>query len=206
MIARLRETAAHHEALEELCGRYWKPVYAYTTAAWAKRFEDARDLTQAFFLWLLEGEALRRYSPERGGFRPYLKTLLRRFVGHQETALRRLKRGGGVAPISIDAAQVTATSREGTPEEIFDRTWVTEVVHQAVDRVRDRLQAEQRGQMFDVYAAYELDDAPQRPTHAAIAERFGLTKTQVNNHLHTVRERIRREIRAELRHLTFRVI
>jgi len=80
--------------LELLCRRYWKPVYAYVRIAWSKGNEDAKDLTQAFFLWLMEGETLARYDAEKGGFRAYLKTLLKRFVGHEERALQRLKRGG----------------------------------------------------------------------------------------------------------------
>src|SRR5262245_49166512 len=59
-----------------LAGRYWKPVYRFIRSAWAKGNEDAKDLTQAFFVWLIEGDALRRYRPGRGSFRSYLKALL----------------------------------------------------------------------------------------------------------------------------------
>ena len=67
-------------SLETLSRRYWKPVYSFIRVGWAKSNEDAKDLAQEFFLWLLEGEALKRYDVARGGFRSFLKALLRRFV------------------------------------------------------------------------------------------------------------------------------
>src|SRR5258708_32972394 len=89
-------------AFEAICASYWKPIYSYARIAWAKGNEEAKDLTQAFLLWLLEGEALDRFESERGSFRRYLKVLLRSFVGHQAAALGRLKRGGGAVIPSPD--------------------------------------------------------------------------------------------------------
>src|SRR5262245_3027935 len=77
----------YREALEGLCARYWKPVYAFIRAGWAKTNDDAKDLTQAFFLWISESEILVRFESERGGFRPYLKALLRNFMSNKERAL-----------------------------------------------------------------------------------------------------------------------
>ena len=51
------------EGLGRVCSKYWKPVYAYVRAAWAKSNEDAKDLTQAFFLWLLEERVLEQFDP-----------------------------------------------------------------------------------------------------------------------------------------------
>src|SRR5436853_7711854 len=84
------------QALEELCARYWKPVYYFIRTRWAKSNEDAKDLTQAFFLFLLEGNALREYAPARASFRTFLKLLLKRFLQDEEKASQRKKRGGGI--------------------------------------------------------------------------------------------------------------
>lgn len=193
LVSRLRETAAHRQALEALCTRYWKPVYTYVRLAWRKSDADARDLTQAFFLWLLDGEPLKRYEPERGGLRPYLKVLLRRFVSHQEVAMQRLKRGGGALHLSIeDVGEPPA----GEPEEAFDRAWIAELVRQAVDRVRARTDAT----AFAVYEAYDLGES--RPTYAELAERHAIPLNEVKNHLFRVREHVRGEIRADLAQMT----
>ena len=186
----------YRQALEELCRRYWKPVYSYIRLSWAQSNDDAKDLTQAFFAWILEGEPLQSYRPERGGFRPFLKTLLSRFVGHQQEAAARLKRGGGTTLIRLDDAPNLDAARTTPPADAFDRQWLTELMKGAVDRVRARL----RPDLFRVFEAHDLCDEP--PTYAELAARFDLRESQVRDTLGTVRRDVRREIRRELERLT----
>ena len=51
--ARASDAGDRRAGLEELCRRYWKPIYRYVRIAFAKSNEDAKDLTQAFLLWLM---------------------------------------------------------------------------------------------------------------------------------------------------------
>ena len=108
MVSRIRGSneTQQREGLEELSRRYWKPIYRYVRIAWAKSNEDAKDLTQAFLLWLMEGEPLRKYEKDRGKLRTYLKVLLKGFVRDRQKALQRLKRGGNVKIIDLDWAHV----------------------------------------------------------------------------------------------------
>src|SRR5688572_11709354 len=95
------EAARYTAAFDVFCRNYWKPVYAYIRTAWAKGNEEAKDLTQAFFLWLAESDALRKFEPARGSLRRYLRVLLKSFVGHQDAALARLKRGVASKHLSL---------------------------------------------------------------------------------------------------------
>jgi len=177
-------------------------VYLYVRAGWRKPSEDAKDLTQAFFLWLLDGEPLKSYAPERGGFRTYLKVLLRRFVGHEDAALGRLKRGGGVLhlPITDDAA--VADVKASNPEELFDRAWIAALVDGAVDRVRARCDRDGRSVAFRVYEGYDLVPGGESPTYSQLGERLGIPVNEVKNHLFAVREEVRAEVRADLAQAT----
>lgn len=56
-------------ALGELCQAYWRPVYAYVRRR-GHGPDDAADLTQAFFLHLLEHQAFARADAARGRFAP----------------------------------------------------------------------------------------------------------------------------------------
>ena len=195
-------TAEHRAAMETLCRRYWKPIYHYVRMAWSRSNEDAKDLTQAFLLWLVEGDALARFAPEKGRFRGYLKVLLTRFVKDQTDALHALKRGGGVRVIPLDELQAegdaVADPRATDPEKAFDRAWALTLAKRAVDTVRERFKAQGRDAMFRVYEAYDLQPAGEKPTYGAVAERLGLKESDVRNHLFAVRQEVLAEIRREL--------
>ena len=197
------DTSARGKALDSLCERYWKPVYHYVRRAWSKSSEDAKDLTQAFFLRLMEGDALKRYEPGRGGFRTYLKVLLRGFSADQHDALKALKRGGGVKKLALDhedfpIKEMVADPRGVDPEEAFDREWRREILGRAVDRAREWFSSVGRERQFRAFEEYELGEGAEQPTYAEVAKRLGSSESDVRNHLFSARERMRLEIRAEL--------
>jgi RNA polymerase sigma-70 factor (ECF subfamily) len=182
--------------LEELSRRYWKPVYHCLRAGWGKSNEDAKDLTQAFFLWLVEEGGLRRYEPGRASFRTFLKALLRHFVQHADEASARLKRGGKARVVELNPALPDPLARD--PERAFEEAWRDETLRRAHDRVRDRLLEGEGALKYRVFEAYDLAPAGDRPTYQAVAGRFGLKETDVHNYLFAVREEIRSEVRAQL--------
>ncbi|HLF92825.1 MAG TPA: sigma-70 family RNA polymerase sigma factor [Planctomycetota bacterium] len=186
--------------LEELCRRYWKPVYHYLRVGWARSNEDAKDLTQAFFLWLVEEELVKRYEPGRAAFRTYLKSLLKHFVQDHDKAAHRLKRGGGLRMLGLDEA--VPDSKSTDPEQAFDQAWLAELMGRAVDRVRERFRSSGREAQVRVFEEYNLSPSGDRPTYAALAEKLGLKEGDVKNHLFAVREEIRKEIRDELSRMT----
>jgi len=194
-------TADYTRSLETLCSRYWKPVYSYIRIAWAKSNEDAKDVTQAFFAWLLEEDALWKYDPARGGFRAYLKVLLRRFVGHAERDLHRLKRGGGARVFSLDGEAPRLPELQSgnvDPEKVFERVWLEELVQQSIGRVRERFVASGKETRFRAYESFALASDAERPSYAEIAARHGMTVGEVEKALFVVREEIRQELRAAL--------
>jgi RNA polymerase sigma factor (sigma-70 family) len=201
-------TGVRREGLAELFLLYWKPIYYYIRASWHKSNEDAKDLTQAFFLWLLENtENLQQYDPEQGGFRTYLKTVLKHFVYNQEKALRCLKRRGAAARLNLDEDQTldqlaVAEPAESDPEKAFDRAWVNSLIARAFRRVRDRLAAAGEETRFRVFEEYELSGSGEPPTYLAVAQKLGLKESDVRNYLFAVRGEIRAEIRADLARMT----
>lgn len=193
--------------LELLCSRYWKPVYAYVRIAWSKGNEDAKDLTQAFFLWLMEGETLQRYDAARGGFRAYLKVLLKRFVGHEERALKRLKRGGDLRIFSIEGEtpglrDLPSGPEAADPDKAFEKVWLDQILRGAVDRVRERWAAGGKEQRFKVYEAFTTPPKAERPSYKDLAATFALKQSDVENYLFAIREAIRAEVRTALLQVT----
>ncbi|HZE97527.1 MAG TPA: sigma-70 family RNA polymerase sigma factor [Planctomycetota bacterium] len=198
--ARLRDpdSVARMEVMETLATRYWKPVYHFLRMSYSKSNEDAKDLTQAFFAWLMERDLLLRYDSERSSFRTFLKGILRNFAGNEHQALQRLKRGGGPKAVPVDLAQVGLAAPAVDPDQAFDRSWLKELLDRAIDRVRARYQANRRAVPFLVFQQYDLAPEGETPTYAMLAGRCGIKESDVRNYLHEVREAIRSEMKVEV--------
>ena len=169
---------------DAFCRAYWKPVYHYFRVAWRKSNEDAKDLAQAFFLWLSDPGVLAKYDSGRAAFRTFLKSLLRHFALHHDEAMGRLKRGGGRTAVPIDGLEVP-------DERTFERDWRRATIEDAVDEVRSRV-APLKVQVFEAYYL-----GGEKPTYDALAARFGLKAHDVQHYLAEVRSEIRTHLAHE---------
>lgn len=206
LAARDRNPEVRREALDTLIAIYWKPAYKYLRMQHRSEGEEARDLTQSFFLQALEKGTFDRYDPVRSRFRTFLRLCLDGYVVNARKAERRLKRGGGVPPLSLDfegAEQELARSPAATgltPEEYFRREWVRELFARAVERLREDCAG--RPNRFAVFERYDLEEPSQRPSYCRLGEELGLTDVQVTNELAAARRALRRLVLEELRDLT----
>ncbi len=125
----LRVNAGSEKDLEELCKRYWYPLYAYVRR-YGKSPEDAEDLTQGFFSKLLEKEWLQHASEEKAKLRTFLLTRLQRFTSDEWKKATAAKRGGGEIPLSIDREEAEGRytaepADDATPETLFHQAWAS---------------------------------------------------------------------------------
>jgi RNA polymerase sigma-70 factor (ECF subfamily) len=116
--------AQAQEALAKLCQTYWYAVYAYVRSR-GQSPEDAQDLTQEFFVRLLEKKSLARITRHKGRSRSLLLTMLDHFLVDEWKRAKALKRGA-LKVISLDATLAETRYRlepveTATPESIFER-------------------------------------------------------------------------------------
>jgi len=187
---------AKRAVLETLARRYWKPVYHFVRLSFAKTNEDSKDLTQAFFAWLLERDLMARFDPSRSSFRTFLKGVLRNFAGNEWQAERRLKRGGGASPVPIDTADAAAHGEE--PDDAFDRLWLRGVLDGAIRRVRARYEKRMRLVPYLVFEKLHFGTEDPPPSYDALASQFGIKESDVRNYLFEVRKAVREEVTADL--------
>lgn len=187
-------------ALEILANLYWRPVHAYVRRALARSPDDARDLTQDFFVWVQESGFLSKADPARGRFRAFVKSALQNFVTDAERRAGARKRGGGVRFVPIDAdgdgsAFEIEDTQQLAPEAALDRAWRGEIVRAAIERTR--VEFEHRGQpvVFAVFRDYYLDPS-EGVDYRALAQRFAITTVDVSNHLMRAKGVYRSELRA----------
>lgn len=175
------------ESWDALVGLYWRPVYRAVRFRWNKPVDEAKDLTQAFFAELFDG-ALQDYRPERGRFRTFLRAALDNFLRNERRDAGRLKRGGRAVPVELaDDAVVTPA------DDLFEREWRRTLFERALAE----LAGSERAVVVDCFKRAYLD--PARPTYREVAQALGLPETEVTNHLHAARKRMRAIVRRLVR-------
>jgi RNA polymerase sigma-70 factor (ECF subfamily) len=101
------------------------PLYAYVRRC-GRGAEEARDLTQGFFVHLLENSLFAQAERDRGRLRTFLLSAIQRYLCDEWRKDQRQKRGGGAPLLSIDEALAEERyAREPadpvTPDLIYER-------------------------------------------------------------------------------------
>jgi DNA-directed RNA polymerase specialized sigma24 family protein len=152
------------DALEELCRIYWRPVFVFVCRR-GYSIQDAQDLTQDFFVKILEPAWLQHAGVNRGRFRSLLLTSLQNFL--VKAAEKTHTRGGGVEFVSWDdwmaeapsQLSISAHALDSLPaERLFDFRWATTVVEQALRRLREECEGKDRLRLFYALSRHLLEE------------------------------------------------
>src|SRR5258708_19202230 len=116
-------SSLHEQSLSEFCSRYWSPLYHF---ARYKGFsdEDAQDLTQSFFLHLLDKVSLKHADPSRGRFRSFLLASFQNHISamrHRAGAAKRGRRksDGGARCSGSERTRPPPTERQCNRRSLF---------------------------------------------------------------------------------------
>jgi RNA polymerase sigma factor (sigma-70 family) len=208
-LLRLRGSAAAKTevdpGLAQLCQTYWRPIFTFIyrrgyTAA------DAQDLTQDFFLMIMEGNFLQTADPKRGRFRSLLLRSLKNFLIDASVKRRRHKRGGQMqfvswdkwmadapAQLSLSAAAVAGTP----PEALFDAGWAAAIAEEALHRLRLECESKGRRRVYVVLQPY-LTSERSEISYEDLSRALGVPEMSVKSLLHHFRLRYRALLRAEI--------
>jgi RNA polymerase sigma-70 factor (ECF subfamily) len=183
---------ARREALEELLGRYWRPLYLFGRRKGVAP-DDAQDAVQGFIAHLLERDFLAHLDPRRGRFRSYLRTAFSNYLVNERERESALKRGGGVLALDFDSVEYRLASRPSAAEAAFDREWAVGVMSRALDELRREFESGARSGPFEVVARFFQSDEP--PSYADVAVEYRMTIPQLKAFLHRARVRFRDLVR-----------
>jgi hypothetical protein len=188
----------------QFLARYWKPVFVFLRA---RRYspQQAEELTQEFFLRLLEGDELRRVQEERGRFRNYLLTLLVRFVLDQTPDRLRRQTAFEEQALSLDCP-MTEEERSYEPpggqdaETLFMRQWAIDLVAGVRCRLKDLCEKKGRAAWYGLFdAAHPAVPDAEAAAQEDLARRFGTTRDRVRYGLKQTEDWFRVLLRAEVR-------
>jgi len=187
------------EALNQLCQTYWFPIYAFIRS---ERIEShhAKDLTQGFFVHLLEKNLIGQAARNQGRFRSFLLACLCNFMKDEWRRENTLKRGGSATILSIDEADAEDKYKQlpllqPGPEIVFDRTWAATVIEQATKKLKQNYA--DRGRL-DVFEAMKrcLTGELHPDSYAEHAAKLGISAGTFQTNLSRFKDGFGRAIRS----------
>lgn len=186
-------------SLAKLCQTYWHPVYGYVRRL-GHTPEDAKDLTQEFFLRLVEKNYLKDLDRETGKFRSFLLVVLKRFLANEWDRANRQKRGGGRQIISLDEQDtegryLAEPVDDRTPENLFEQRWALAVLEQVVNRLRAEMTEAGKAELFRELKDFLGGDGG---SYAEAAERLQMNEGALRVTVHRLRRRYREILREEI--------
>ncbi|MEY2572977.1 MAG: hypothetical protein QOJ87_1190 [Verrucomicrobiota bacterium] len=192
--------------LAQLCHIYWRPIFTYIFRRGYSE-HDAQDLTQDFFMMIMEGNLLQFADPNRGRFRSLLLRSLKNFLIDVAVKRRRHKRGGAVQFVSWESwmgdapAQLSlpiAKIESSPPEALFDAGWAAAIAGEALRRLRLECESKGRRRVYEVLHPY-LTAERAETCYGALSRDLGVPEPSVKRLLHHFRTRYRALLREEVR-------
>jgi RNA polymerase sigma factor (sigma-70 family) len=188
-------------ALNELCSRYWYPLYAYARHGGSAK-ADAEDLVQSFFSHFLKRNYLQALNSENGRFRAFLLTCFKNHSNNERKRAGCQKRGGGTDHLPFDSANADEKFQSqlmaaGTPEHEYHRAWVVTLLEQVLTQLGQEMQANGRRELFEELKpvlAGDRDDFSYRDA----AKRLKRSEEALRQRAKRMRERLQELIRHEI--------
>lgn len=196
-----QEGAAAVQALNELCRRYWYPIYAYLRCRGVPR-PDAQDITQTFFLRLVTGRLMQNADQLRGRLRSYLLGALGRHLADHLRHENAEKRGGRaiVLPLECQTAE-DRYEREliehRDPESLYLASWARELIERVREKIRVHYAKTQRSELFDALQTCLGMDDDSTP-YCDLARQFNASETAMRLQVFRLRRRFGQMLREEV--------
>jgi len=184
---------------------YWRPIFAFICRR-GYSAPDAQDLTQDFFVMILEGKLFASAQPERGRFRCFLLKSLKNFLMDAEKKRRRHKRGGNFSFVSWEQWMAEAPSQllvsaralESCPAEtLFDLRWAATVAEEALRRLRDECESRGHRRTYETLRDHLTADRAEI-SYDRLSETLGVSAPVVKRLIHEFRIHYRRLLREEV--------
>jgi RNA polymerase sigma factor (sigma-70 family) len=203
LVAAQSQAPGSQAALSELCRLYWYPLYAFARRRGYAPY-DAQDLTQGFFLHVLEHRALKHVHPMKGKFRSFLLASFQNFLSDEADRARCLKRGGNREFVFLDADDAENRYRleprdHLTAEKIFEARWAMTLLTQAVERLRDEYVARGERSRFEMLKVFVgIDEGKSPPPYEEIAKSLGVSVGAAKTLIHRFRKQYAAILRQEV--------
>jgi RNA polymerase sigma factor (sigma-70 family) len=193
----------YQAALEELYRIYWYPLYAYIRRR-GHIPEEAQDLTQGFFLHLLEHKTLGRADPLKGKFRSFLLGSLQKYLSTEWDRARCLKRGGKVEFVSLEMQAAEDRYRlepadQLSAEKIFEARWALLLLEHALTVLGCQYAVRRKEAVFETLKGFVgIGASGPEASYEAAGQVLGLGVGTIKTLIHRLRKQYMTVVREEV--------
>lgn len=185
-------------SLGELCETYWYPLFAYLRRK-GHQPDQSADYVQSFFVELIDKDFLEAVSPEKGRFRWFLMSAIKRYVSKELEKQSAKKRGGGRQLFSLDVDDAEQRYQlepvEGwTAEKLFDRRWAMAVLQQALKELSDHHEAKGKLELYNALNQTLTGMQMSQQQYEEIGAQFRMTPGAVKVAAMRLRDKYRRTL------------
>jgi RNA polymerase sigma factor (sigma-70 family) len=190
-------------ALAALCQNYWYPLYAFARRR-GHSPHDAQDLTQGFFLHVLEHRALSHVDRLKGKFRSFLLACFQNYLSVEAQRAHRLKRGGRCQFVSLDLEAAENRYRLEpadylTAEKIFEARWALTLLEHAMTLLRQEYVDRGKESVFDTLKVFVgIVESRPEASYEDAAKALGVGVGTVKTLIHRLRKQYLAAVREEV--------
>jgi RNA polymerase sigma factor (sigma-70 family) len=182
-------------SLNEFCRQYWHPLYSFARKS-GKTPQEAQDLTQSFFVALLEKEKLQEVEKGKGRFRNFLLILFKRFMINEYTKSTAEKRGGQFVKIDFSEVEEWLATQSLSPDDLFNKSWALTVLDQVMKELQKRFEESGELTRFEVMKPY-LDNSTTE-TYKVAAELLGCSENSFKVAIHRLKKEFGKILRLQI--------
>lgn len=198
--ANAEDSGVKQKALEQLCHAYWYPLYAYLRRS-GNDANRAADLTQSFFVELLQKHVLQSADQSRGRFRSYLLATLNHFVNNEYRKDKAIKRGGDKTILSLDFSDADkrfedSRSLQETPDRLFLKQWALRILELSIESLGRQYNELGKARHFELLRQY-LSPGCEIP-YADVGKQLNMQEGSVKVAVHRLRQRYGQELRLQI--------
>jgi RNA polymerase sigma factor (sigma-70 family) len=201
--ARNADSSQQGRCLSDLCSRYWFPLYKFALFTGLSH-EDAQDLTQSFFLYLLQKKSLRHVDPAKGRFRSFLLASFRNHLSTHRQYRSAAKRGGGKPSIELDSCDAKESHHlepadHLTAETFFDANWAQLLIERVTLRLGEEYRQRGKWHQFDRLQCHlQIGSEPDAKSYEEAGRLLGMSSNGVKTLVFRMRQRFAALMRQEV--------
>lgn len=201
LLAAQADSDQSQQAKEQLCATYWRPIYGFLRRT-GKTRHDAEDLTQQFFVRLLNSNAFSQADPAKGRFRNFLLGALKHFLIDESRKASTQKRGGKINFTSIEFSDSEEEHLQQldpglSADQVYDRRWAATLLDLAFQRLRADFAAAGQLDRFEVLKSFLSEEADDGD-YDRVSHQLGMTRKAVGVAVHRLRQRYQQLVRSEV--------